>query len=360
MNRIYNFSPGPATLPEKVLKKIQKEFLNYQKKGYSIIEISHRSNLVKKIFENCKKDFIALLDLKNQYDILFLHGGASAMFAQIPMNLFTSKNQVANYIETGTWVKKAIKEAKFFGKVNIAASSEKKNFSFIPKTKDLNIVKNALYTYICSNNTIFGTQWHQFPKVKSPLIGDFSSDILSRKVKMSSFDIFFAGAQKNLGPAGVAILGIKKNILSKCREDIPSMYSYKVASKNQSCFNTPPVFAIYVMSYVLEWIKDLGGIKKIEEQNKQKSQAIYDTLDQYSHIYHPTANKEDRSMMNITFTLPNKTLTSVFLKKAEQANFLGLKGHRSVGGIRASIYNAFPKQGIEEFTKFLKKFAKKN
>lgn len=355
-NRKFNFAAGPSVLPEPVLTKVQNEMLNYQGIGSSIIEASHRSKAFMKIIEDAGKKMRNLLGLSNDYEVLFLHGGASAAFYQIPMNLLNPGDAI-DLIDTGMWTKKAIKEAKFFGKVNIAASSSDKNYCYIPKDAELKFTKGVKYRYLCSNNTIFGTQWKKFPQSPdAPLIGDFSSDILSRKTDMSSFSMIFAGAQKNLGPSGVAVIVIKKELLSLCRTDIPSMCSYKIHAENGSMYNTPCTFGIYVINYVLDWITDEGGIEAIDKRNTIKAKMLYDTLDSHS-MYQPTADTCDRSSMNVTFTLPSEETTSEFLKKAEEKGFINLKGHRSVGGIRASIYNAFPVEGIEKFCKFLKEFA---
>ena len=355
--RVYNFSSGPATLPESVLKKVQAEFLNYNNLGVSIVEISHRSKDFLQIMEDCKKKLAENLfaEKKDDYEILFLQGGASINFFMLPMNLLQGGE--ADYIETGTWAKKAIKEAKRYGKINIVSSSADQNFSYIPKLTSADFSEQAKYIYLCSNNTIYGTQYHQFPKKSGKyLIGDFSSDVLSRKLDLSDFGVVFAGAQKNLAPAGVAIVGIRKDVLAACEEDLPTMCSYRAIVENNSQFNTSPVFPIYVMNYVLDWIEEQGGLMKIEENNRQKAKMIYQILDELD-FYQPTANKEDRSLMNITFVLKKTELTETFLAEASKNNFVGLKGHRSVGGMRASIYNSFPLEGVEKFVEFLRNFA---
>lgn len=358
---VYNFSAGPATLPKSVLQKIQNEFLNYDNTGMSVIEMSHRGKQVDHILNECKRKIAYHFDLANakyEYDVLFMHGGASVHFFMAPMNLLNDGDK-ADYVDTGIWTKKSIKEAKRFGDIQVIASSEDKNYNYIPKIENLS--RDAKYLYLCSNNTIFGTQYHTFPKPVegSFLIGDFSSDILSRKIDVNDFGLIFAGAQKNLGPSGLGIAIIRKDILEKCKDDLPSMCSYKVIQKADSVFNTCPVFPIYVMNYVMDWISECGGIEKVEEINNKKAKMIYDILDEQS-VYTPVAEKESRSAMNITLTLPNDEMTTKFLKEAEENYFLGLKGHRSVGGLRASIYNSFPVEGVEKFCKFLKKFAKEN
>lgn len=358
--RVYNFSPGPATLPESVLIKIQSEFLNYHNLGASIVEISHRSKDFLKVMEDCKNKLGEYLfsDAKGQYEILFLQGGASINFFMIPMNLL--KKGKADYIETGSWAKKAIKEATRYGEVNVVASSADKNFSYIPKLEASDFSPDAKYLYLCSNNTIYGTQYHDFPTVSGKYkVGDFSSDILSRKLDLTDFGIVFAGAQKNLAPAGVAIVAIRKDVLAECEEDLPTMCSYKAIAAHNSQFNTSPVFPIYVMNHVLDWIAEQGGISQIEANNRKKAEILYSTLDDLE-LYCPTANFEDRSLMNVTFVLSKEELTQKFLDEAAKNHFVGLKGHRSVGGMRASIYNAFPLEGIEKFADFLKHFAENN
>ena len=339
---------------------MQDEFLNYNNLGASIVEISHRSKDFIQIMEDCKSKLAHNLfaDKKDDYEILFVQGGASMNFFMLPMNLLSGGE--ADYIETGTWAKKAIKEAKRYGTVNVVGSSADKNFSYIPKLAESDFSDAAKYIYLCSNNTIYGTQYHQFPtKQGKYLIGDFSSDILCRKLDLTNFGVVFAGAQKNLAPAGVAVVAVRKDVLKQCETDLPSMCSYPAIVENNSQFNTSPVFPIYVMNYVLDWIEEQGGLTKVEEKNRKKAQLLYGILDELD-FYQPTANKEDRSLMNITFVLQNESLTESFLAEAIQNNFVGLKGHRSVGGMRASIYNSFPLEGVEKFGEFLKDFAKKH
>ena len=363
MNKsVFNFSAGPATLPQEILEKVGKEIINYQSQGFSILETSHRSKKVTEIFEETKEKLLNLLNLnKEKYQVLFLHGGASTAFYQIPMNLL-SQDQTADYLETGSWAKKAIKEAKYFGNVHIASTSKEDNFKYIPTEDQINYSHNPKYIYLCSNNTIFGTQYQNFPipPHNFPLIGDFSSDILCRHLeRLDNFGIIFAGTQKNLAPAGMAVVIIRKDILSICNKNVPSMCSYKVHSDNNSLYNTPPVFVVYFLKYVLEWIERQGGLKIIEANNRKKASLIYNIIDQYE-FYTGAANKKDRSIMNITFTLPSEELSDLFLKEAESLNLLGLKGHRSVGGIRASMYNAFPLEGAEKLANLMENFAKKN
>ena len=356
MTRIYNFSAGPAVLPEPVLKRIQKELLNYQGIGFSILEASHRSKEVKEIFAKAREKIKTTLGLDERFEVLFCHGGASSAFFQIPMNLLDQDTE-ADYIETGTWAKKAIKEAKRFGKINVSASSVQSNYSFIPKQLDLKLSSSAKYVYLCSNNTIFGTQYASFPETRGvPLVGDFSSDILCRAIDLSSFGIIFAGTQKNLAPSGAAVVILRKDILAQCKEDIPSMCSYKVHAENDSMFNTPPVFPIYFLNYVLDWIAEEGGLGEIEKKNREKAEILYHEIDR-TDFYSGTAQKSSRSIMNITFTLPSEEQSAAFLRKAEAQRLVGLKGHRSVGGIRASMYNAFPIEGAQALAKFMRSFA---
>lgn len=360
MSKVYNFSAGPSVLPLPVLERVQKELLNYNGSGFSILEASHRDDDFMKIIADCQVKFKKHLGIGDNYKVLFLGGGASTAFFQIPMNLL-SKDETADYIDTGMWSNKAYKEAGRYGNAKIVASSKEKNYNYIPQDVEKSFTPGAKYRYLCSNNTIFGTRWNSFPKSPdAPLIGDFSSDILSRKVDFSDFGIIFGGVQKNLAPAGATFVVIREDVLSQCNADLPSMCSYKLQADNDSMFNTPPVFSIYVMNYVLDWLEELGGVAAIEKTNLQKAKMLYDTFDGSS-IYSPTVpNAADRSIMNVTFVLPNEDLTKKFLKEAGAAGFSNLKGHRSVGGCRASIYNAFPMEGVEKFVDFLKTFEKAN
>ena len=368
-NRVYNFSPGPSTLPMSVLERIQKEFIDYRGLGYSLIEASHRSKTFENILNACKEKLKRHLKLNDSvsngknYEVLFLHGGASTCFYQIPMNFLKDSGKVAHYVESGIWAKKAIKEARLFGEVNILASSSDKNFSYIPYESSASEIKipeknKACYVYVCSNNTIFGTQWHDYPVVEAPLIADFSSDILCRDLNHRQFDLIFAGLQKNLGPAGLAVMVIEKKLLASANVNLPSMCSYQLLAENNSLFNTPPMFSIYFLDYMLDWIDDMDGVVAIEKNNRLKAQLLYDAIDEISFYQNPVREK-DRSLMNITFNLADEERwLKKFLQQAEDSNFIGLKGHRLVGGLRASIYNAFPLEGVEKLVDFLKKFAK--
>ncbi|MDI6786411.1 MAG: 3-phosphoserine/phosphohydroxythreonine transaminase [bacterium] len=360
MVRKFNFNAGPATLPLEVLEEVQKNVVELSNTGMSVLEISHRGSEFKEIIENTRRLFVELMNIPKNYEILFLQGGASLQFAMVPMNLLRS-GESADYIITGTWSKKALKEAKILGKVNIAASAEEDKFKRIPRAEEIKLSKEASYVHMTSNNTIFGTQWANFPEVGDvPLVADMSSDILSRKIDVSKFGLIYAGAQKNLGPAGVTVVIIRKDLAEKCPENIPSMLKYETHIKEESLYNTPNVFAIYTMKLVLEWMKRNGGAEKMEEINKRKAELIYSAIDKSDGFYRLVAEKDSRSFMNVTFRLKNEDLEQAFIKKAAAINLYGLKGHRSVGGVRASIYNAFPMEGAEALVEFMEKYAQEN
>jgi phosphoserine aminotransferase len=358
-NRIYNFNAGPAALPLPVLEEIQHSFLNFGGSGMSITEISHRS----KWFEDVLNDAIArikrLLKLDDRYHVLFLQGGASMQFCMIPMNLLKD-GESADYVNTGTWSTKAIKEAKILGKkVKVAASSEDKNFSYIPAKFDFN--PNAVYCHITSNNTIKGTQWAAFPDTrKVSLIADMSSDILSRVFDPKPFGLIYAGAQKNMGPAGVCLVIIRDDLLERIPDNLPSMLNYKTFTGSNSLYNTPPCFAIYMVQLVMKWLEEtIGGVEKMETINREKARVLYDAIDK-SGFYRGTAEPSSRSMMNVTFRLPSEELEQKFVKEAQQNKLGGLKGHRSVGGCRASIYNPTPIDGVRALVDFMINFENKN
>jgi len=355
--RVFNFAAGPANLPLPVLETIQKEIVDFRGTGMSIIEMSHRSKPYEEVHNEVKSLVKRLLNLSDVYEVLFMTGGASTQFALIPMN-FCPTGAKAEYVNTGAWSQKAIKEAKILGKtVTVAASSEEKNFTYIPKS--FNFSDDAAYVHITSNNTIFGTQYRKFPTTKAPLIADMSSDFMSRVFDANQFSMIYAGAQKNIGPAGVCLVIIKKDFLERGLPGLPTMFSYKTHAADNSLYNTPPVFAIYVMGLVLKWLEAAGGIAGIEKKNIEKGNILFDRLDKGG-FYRPTVSREDRSYMNVTFRLPTEDLEKKFLKEASEHGFCELKGHRSVGGCRASIYNAFPKEGIIELVKFMDEFEKKN
>jgi len=357
--KVYNFNAGPAILPKEVLLKAQKELLDYHGIGMSVMEISHRTKEYEEINDSATALFRELMGLDDSYKLLFLGGGGSTQFAMLPMNLLP-KDRTATYVETGTWAEKAIKEAKRFGTVHIAASSKDKNHSYIPKLNGSDVPADSVYLHITSNNTIFGTQWHEFPKVAVPLVCDMSSDILSRRLNFKDFSLIYGGAQKNIGPAGVTIVIIKDDLLAMCSDAIPTIFNYKTHAAENSLYNTPPVFPIYIVKLVLEWMKEKGGLAVIEEQNRAKQEVIYDTIGQNSDYYFGHAQKDSRSWMNITFRLPTAVLEEKFAKDSKAAGFIGLKGHRSVGGIRASLYNAMPLEGAEKLAEFMQKFRRTN
>jgi phosphoserine aminotransferase len=357
--RIYNFNAGPAALPLPVLEQIQAEFLSFQGSGMSIAEISHRS----KWFDDLIHDAVArvrrLLKLDESFRVLFLQGGASLQFCMIPMNLLP-EDQSADYVNTGTWATKAIKEARIQGKaINVVASSEDKNFSYIPK--DISFSRDSAYAHITSNNTIKGTQWASFPDTGgAPLISDMSSDIMSRPFNPSPFGLIYAGAQKNLGPAGATLVIIREDMLDRVPQGLPTMLKYTTFVDHNSMFNTPPCFAVYTIQLVLRWLEEtIGGLEKVEEANREKASLLYTTIDE-SEFYRGTAEKESRSMMNVTFRLPSEDLEEQFLQQALEDGLAGLKGHRSVGGCRASIYNATGLEAVKVLADFMDGFARKN
>ncbi len=357
-HRIYNFNPGPAALPLEVLERVQDEFLNYKETGMSITEISHRSKEFDEIINDAVLRIKRLLSLGDDFDVLFIQGGASLQFCMVPMNL-SIEGRPVDYINTGTWSTKAIKEAKIQGRdVRIIASSEDKNFSYIPKT--FTVDPDAAYLHFTSNNTIKGTQWHHFPDAGNvPLVCDMSSDIMSRPFDARPFGLIYAGAQKNLGPAGVAVVIIRRDMLERVPEELPTMLKYTTFSEKNSLFNTPPCFAIYVIDLVLQWLEEkIGGLKRMEEINAQKSKMIYDVIDG-SGFYRGTAEPDSRSIMNITFRLQSEELEQKFVSEALKEGLGGLKGHRSVGGCRASLYNAVSIEAVEALCQFMKEFERR-
>lgn len=355
MDRKYNFYAGPAILPGEVMKKAQEELLDFNGIGFSVMEISHRSKDFTKVIETAGEKVRTLLGVPDNYSVMFLQGGATLQFAMIPMNLL--KGGKADYVNTGSWAKKAIKEAKFFGTVNVAGSSEDKNFCYIPEAR---LSSDAVYVHITTNETIGGIQYDTFPDTGDiPLIADMSSDIFSRRLEVSQFGAIYAGAQKNMGPAGVTLVIMRNDLIENAADNLASMLSYKVQSENKSLFNTPPCFAIYIVKLVMEWLEANGGLKAIEARNNEKAKLLYDAIDNLT-IYKGTAEVKDRSKMNVTFRITPGELEAKFIKEAEELGLIGLKGHRSVGGCRASIYNAMPLQGIQELVRFMEKFEKEN
>ena len=359
MARIYNFSAGPAVLPEAVLREAAEEMLDYKGTGMSVMEMSHRSKVFEEIIEDAEKTLRELMSIPDNYRVLFLQGGASQQFAMVPMNLM--KNRVADYIHTGQWTKRAIAEAKMYGKVNVIGSSEDKNFSYIPDLKSLNIADDADYLYICHNNTIYGTKYNEVPEVGNKvLVADMSSDILSEPVDVSKYGLIHAGVQKNIGPAGVVIVIIREDLI---HDDVlpgtPTMLRYKIHSDNRSLYNTPPAYGIYICGKVFKWIQNLGGLEAMYKINQEKATLLYDYLDSSS-MFKGTAVKKDRSLMNVPFVTSSDELNAKFIKEAKAAGFENLKGHRTVGGMRASIYNAMPIKGVKALVDFMKKFEEEN
>lgn len=350
----HNFSAGPSILPVSTLKGSADAILNFNNSGLSILEISHRSKDFEAVLHRAVALVKEMLNIGDNHEVLFLSGGASSQFFMVPYNLL-GEGMTAGYINTGTWSKKAIKEAKLLGNIEVVASSESTNFDRIPK--DYQVKPEYRYLHYTSNNTIFGTQFHEIPNVSIPLVCDMSSDIFSKKIDIEKYDLIYAGAQKNLGPAGVTLVIIRKDICGKIDRVIPSMIDYRNHIENNSMYNTPPVLPIYASMLTLEWLKEMGGVEKIAELNDQKAQLLYSVIDK-SEIYSGHALKEDRSKMNVCFRLPNEQLESEFLKFCDQEGCVGLKGHRSVGGIRASIYNAMPADSVQCLAEIMIHFEK--
>ena len=359
-NRVFNFNPGPSTLPLDVLKIVQSEMLDYKGSGMSIMESSHRAAEYDEINNQCMALAKELMGLDDSYKVLFLTGGASSQFAMIPMNLLPA-GKVGAYVDTGTWSSKAIKECNIVGKAAVAASSKEAGYKFIPKQADIKIPGDAAYLHITTNNTIKGTQYHYVPDTGGlPLIADMSSDICSRRFEFSKFDMIYAGAQKNLGPAGVTLVIMKESLLNTCKDGNPTMLDYRTQAKDNSLYNTPPCFGVYIMKLVFEWIKKQGGLAAVEKVNQQKKDAVYNTIDKYPDYYKGTADEDSRSWMNLTFRLPSEDLEKKFISEAKAKGMIGLKGHRSVGGIRVSLYNAMTLEGAQAVAKFMEDFKKAN
>ena len=359
MARVYNFSAGPAVLPEEVLQEAADEMLDYRGTGMSVMEMSHRSKAYDTIIKEAEADLRELMNIPDNYKVLFLQGGASQQFAMIPMNLM--KNRVADYIVTGQWAKKAYQEASLYGKANKIASSEDKTFSYIPDCSDLPISEDADYVYICENNTIYGTKFKTLPNTKGkPLVADVSSCFLSEPVDVTKYGVIYGGVQKNIGPAGVVIVIIREDLIT---EDVlpgtPTMLRYKIHADADSLYNTPPAYGIYICGKVFKWLKKMGGLEAMKERNEKKAKILYDYLDE-SKLFKGTVRKEDRSLMNVPFITGNVELDAKFVKEAKEAGFENLKGHRTVGGMRASIYNAMPIEGVEKLVEFMKKFEAEN
>ncbi|OUP50569.1 3-phosphoserine/phosphohydroxythreonine transaminase [Lachnoclostridium sp. An181] len=359
MGRVFNFSAGPAVLPEEVLKEAAEEMLDYQGTGMSVMEMSHRSAAFEKIITDAENDLRDLMGIPDNYKVLFLQGGASLQFSMIPMNLM--KHGTADYIVTGQWAKKAYEEAKKYGKVNKIASSEDKTFSYIPDCRDLPVSEDADYVYICENNTIYGTKFKELPDTKGKtLVADVSSCFLSEPVDVTKYGMLFGGAQKNIGPAGVVIAIIREDLITdEVMEGTPTMMKYKTHADAKSLYNTPPAYGIYICGKVFKWLKKQGGLQAMKERNERKAKILYDFLDS-SKLFKGTVEKKDRSLMNVPFVTGDKDLDAKFVKEAKEAGLENLKGHRSVGGMRASIYNAMPEEGVKALVEFMDKFEKEN
>ena len=359
MSRVYNFSAGPAVLPEPVLQEAAAEMLDYRGTGMSVMEMSHRSKAYQAIIDAAEADLRTLMGIPENYKVLFLQGGASQQFAMVPMNLM--KNKVADYIITGQWAKKAWQEAKLYGQANAIASSADKTFSYIPECRDLPISPDADYVYICENNTIYGTKFHELPNTRGKdLVADVSSCFLSEPVDVTKYAMLYGGAQKNIGPAGVVIAVIREDLI---RDDVlpgtPTMLRYKTHADAGSMYNTPPCYGIYICGKVFKWLLEMGGLPEIQKRNQEKAAVLYDFLDQ-SKLFHGTVVKKDRSLMNVPFVTGSADLDAKFVAAAAEAGFVNLKGHRTVGGMRASIYNAMPMEGVVKLVQFMEKFEAEN
>lgn len=359
-NRAYNFNAGPAALPLEVLQKARDEFVDFDGTGMSLMEMSHRGKTYEAVHFETISLLRELMGIPDGYKVLLLQGGASTQFAAVPMNLL-SPGKVAAYVHTGSWAEKAIKEAKMFGEVAIAASTEADGFMRIPAAGELQIPENAAYLHLTSNETIGGIQWQAFPDTGAvPLVADMSSDILCRPVNISQFGLIYAGAQKNLGPSGVTVVIIREDLIRKPSMPVPTMLQYEVHAKNDSLYNTPPTFAIYMVNLVLKWIKEKGGPEAMETVNRQKAGLLYSVIDESGGFYRGPADPASRSIMNVTFRLANEELEKLFVKESEAAGFVGLKGHRSVGGLRASIYNAVPMESVQALVSFMQEFKRRH
>ena len=360
MHRVYNFSAGPAVLPEEVLREAADEMLDYQGTGMSVMEMSHRSAAFDKIIKTAEQDLRDLMGIPDNYKVLFLQGGASQQFAAVPMNLM--KNGVADYIVTGQWAKKAYQEAQKYGKAVKVASSEDKTFSYIPDCSDLPIDDDADYVYICENNTIYGTKYKKLPNTKGKtLVADVSSCFLSEPVDVTKYGVIYGGVQKTVGPAGVVIAIIREDLIPEkpAVENTPTMLAWKTQADADSLYNTPPCYGIYICGKVFKWLKKMGGLEEMQKRNIAKAKVLYDFLDE-SKLFKGTVRKEDRSLMNVPFVTGDKDMDAKFIKEATAAGFVNLKGHRTVGGMRASIYNAMPIEGVEKLVAFMKQFEADN
>lgn len=360
MSRVYNFSAGPSMLPEAVLKKAAAEMLDYEGSGQSVMEMSHRSKVYDSIIKEAESLLREVMQIPDNYKVLFLQGGASSQFAMVPLNLM-NKNKKADYVITGQWATKAFKEAARYGDAVAVASSKDKTFSYIPKLDKSMFRPDADYVHICMNNTIYGTVYHELPDTGDvPLVADISSCILSKPIDVTKFGVLYAGAQKNMAPAGLTVVIIREDLIGNAQDITPTMFNYKTHADADSMFNTPPCYTIYIAKLVLEWIKnEIGGLEKMQEINEKKAGILYDFLDN-SKLFKGTVVPEDRSLMNVPFVTGNEELDAKFVKAATEAGFVNIKGHRTVGGMRASIYNAMPVEGVEKLVAFMKKFEEEN
>lgn len=360
MKRVYNFSAGPSMLPEKVLRTAADEMLDYHGSGQSVMEMSHRSKVYDGIIKETESLLREVMNIPDNYKVLFLQGGASSQFSMVPLNLMTGSGK-ADFVLTGQWATKAYKEAARYGEANVVASSKDKTFSYIPKLDPSTFTKDADYFHICLNNTIYGTKWNTLPETGNvPLVADISSCILSEPIDVSRFGLLYAGAQKNMGPAGLTVVIIREDLIGRAKDFTPTMFNYQTHADNDSMFNTPPCYAIYICKLVLDWIKnDIGGLEKMKEFNEKKAKILYDFLDS-SKLFKGTVVPEDRSLMNIPFVTGSEELDAKFVKEAAAHDFVNIKGHRSVGGMRASVYNAMPIEGVEKLVAFMKEFEAAN
>jgi phosphoserine aminotransferase len=357
MSRVHNFNPGPAALPLPVLEKAQAEMLDYAGNGMSVMEMSHRSKGFAEIIETAEANVRRLMDVSDDYEVLFLQGGASLQFAMIPLNL-RRPGKTADYVHTGSWASKAIKEGKIGGGMNIAWDGKDENYTRAPRQEELSLTPGAEYVHICSNETIGGIRWPSFPETEAPLLADMSSEIMSRVIDVSRFGLIYAGAQKNLGPSGLALIIIRKNLLERCPEEVPIFLRYKTQAEEKSLYNTPNTWAVYILKLVTEWMDSIGGVRAMERINDEKAGALYKVLDS-SGFWKTVAARESRSMMNVVWRLPSEELEETFVNDAKKAGMVGLKGHRSVGGVRASIYNAVPKEAVDSLLSFMADFERK-
>src|SRR5713226_482245 len=359
-SRIFNFGAGPGVLPESVLEEAQRDLVALPGVGMSVMEISHRSKTFEEIIGGCEADIRKLARISSDYQILFLQGGASLQFSMVPMNLLPAGGK-ADYIVTGSWGKKAVKEAQKAGTVQIASTTESDNFTRVPAQSELKLDPSAAYVHFTSNETIHGVEWKKEPETGSvPLVCDASSDIFSRPIDVGVYGLIYAGAQKNLGPSGVTLVILRNDLLERVPKNLPTMLDYKVQADNKSLYNTPPVFGIYIMRLTMKWLLEQGGLEGMARTNAEKAKLLYDAINSSSGYYRPPAKPADRSNMNVTFRLPSEELEKKFVSEAKAGTLDGLKGHRSVGGIRASIYNAFPKAGVEALVSFMKEFQQRN